>query len=145
MSIDDLFSEDVLQKASMFEVKMLTSAMWLSGPDGYVKTELPQEAQYSPLYALLIDDVDGDGVMDLIAGGNQYQVKPQFGRYDASQGWFFKGVRKNGTYSLERGIALGVRGQIRDIKIVSARGEKYLFFARYDDELEIRRVAKCLN
>jgi hypothetical protein len=141
-SIDDLFPAELLQKVKMFEVKLLSSSLWLSGPEAYVHAELPLEAQYSPIYALMIDDLDGDGVMDLVAGGNQYQVKPQFGRYDASHGWFFKGLLQNGTFSLMNGIDMNVKGQIRDIESIDVDGDKYILFARYGDDLEIMKVIK---
>jgi hypothetical protein len=144
-SMADLFPEAILQKAKMFELKSLSSAMWLSGPNGYVRADLPQEAQYSPVYALLIEDIDGDGIMDLIAGGNQYQVKPQFGRYDASHGWFFKGVINNGEFSFMPGKDLNIKGQIRDIETVSVKGVKYLLFAVYDDRLEIFKVVNAIH
>jgi hypothetical protein len=93
--------------------------------------------QYSPVYSLLVSDFDEDGVEDIIAGGNQYQVKPQFGRYDASTGWFFKGINNKGQFWFEPGVDLNVKGQIRDIALLEVEGIKYILFAKYDDDLEM--------
>ncbi|MGE0772181.1 MAG: VCBS repeat-containing protein [Cyclobacteriaceae bacterium] len=139
-SIDDLFDEKLLSRSLVFEVQELSSIALLSGENGYTKVSLPMEAQYSPIYSLLITDMDGDGVLDLIAGGNHYQVKPQFGRYDASRGWLFKGQLTDGTFTFKKGIDLGVDGQIRDIEMVNAFGKKLLIFAKYDSDLEIYEV-----
>ena len=98
---------------------------------------MPQEAQYSPIYALSVSDFDNDGIQDVIAGGNQYLVKPQFGRYDASHGWFFKGILDDEKFTLSSGTALNVDGQIRDIGFTVFNGTKYILFAKYDDDLEI--------
>jgi enediyne biosynthesis protein E4 len=91
---------------------------------------------------LLIGDFDRDGVDDLLAGGNQYLVKPQFGRQDASHGWFFKGVWKDNQFRFAQGQDLDVRGQIRDIEYVEVNEDKFILFAKYDGELEIYKVRK---
>jgi hypothetical protein len=114
--------------------------MLLSGPQGYQRVELPAQLQYAPLYALLLEDLDNDGVVDLIAGGNNYKVKPQYGRYDASHGWFFKGQVVNGKYDLSGGQDLDVKGEVRGIEYVEYDGVKFVIFAKYDDELEIYKI-----
>ena len=76
----------------------------------------------------------------MIAGGNQYLVKPQFGRFDASSGWFFKGFLKNGDFNFENGISLNVKGQIRDIESIEVKGIKYILFAKHNDEAELYRI-----
>lgn len=140
MSMNDLFKPEVLQEAGVFQVNLLSSIMLLSGPAGYQKVELPAELQYSPLYALLLTDLDKDGVVDLIAGGNNYQVKPQFGRNDASNCWLFKGRIENGNYTLAAGKDLNVKGEVRDIEHVEYEGITYLVFAKHNEELEIYKV-----
>ncbi|HEX8040936.1 MAG TPA: VCBS repeat-containing protein [Chryseosolibacter sp.] len=144
-SIDELFPEAVLKKSGIFEVKLLSSILLLSEGDGFKQVDLPLEAQYSPIYALSVEDFDNDGIEDVIAGGNQYLVKPQFGRYDASSGWFFKGELDNGRYSFRTGVDLNIKGQIRDIEHVDIKGVKYIFFAKYDDRLEIFKISNPGN
>jgi hypothetical protein len=140
MSMDDLFKPEVMRDSKVFQVNLLSSILLLSGPQGYEMVELPAELQYSPLYALLLTDLDNDGVVDLIAGGNNYKVKPQFGRYDASSCWIFKGRIDNGKYTLTSGQDINVKGEVRDIKLVEYEGVKYIFFAKYDEELEVYRL-----
>jgi hypothetical protein len=139
-SIDELFPAPVLEKSAIFQVKLLSSLLLLSDSGRYKKVVLPLEAQYSPIYALSVEDFDHDGIDDLLAGGNQYLVKPQFGRYDASHGWFFKGVLNGARFSFKSGIDLNVKGQIRDIEILKDKGVTYVLFAKYDDKLEIYKV-----
>lgn len=140
MSIDQLFKPEQLQDAQIFQVNLLASIMLLSGPTGYHKFELPAQLQYSPLYALLITDLDNDGVVDLIAGGNNYQVKPQFGRNDASSCWLFFGCNRGGDYSLTAGQDLDIKGEVRDIELIECEGVKHLFFAKYDADLEVFKI-----
>ncbi|CAN5565282.1 VCBS repeat-containing protein [soil metagenome] len=140
-SMDKLFSKSVLDNSTLLEVKMLSSILLLSDGNGYKQIDMPQEAQFSPIYSLLVADLDNDGVDDILAGGNQYNVKPQFGRYDASNGWFFKGVLNNGEFSLQPGIDLNVPGEIRDIEYVVVKGVRYVLFAKYNDDVEIYKVS----
>lgn len=139
-SIDDIWGKDVISKSSIFEANVLASSVLLSTAKGYTFTELPIEAQYSPIHAILLHDLDGDGVTDMIAGGNQYQVKPQYGRFDASQGWFFKGKLAGNSFNFLPGRSLGITGEIRDIVCVDSNGRKFIIFAKYDDELEIYKM-----
>ena len=139
-SMNELFPKPILDNAKVFQVKLLSSILLLSDSIGYKRVDLPMEAQYSPIYSLLVKDIDNDGVEDVIAGGNQYQVKPQFGRYDASNGWFFKGVLSDGKFTLKNGVDLNVKGQIRGIEYVEVKDVKYILFAKHDDALEIFKI-----
>lgn len=140
-SIDQLFSKEILDKTNVFQVQILASVMLLSNESGYSIINLPMEAQFAPIYSIVLVDIDNDGIEDVLAGGNQYFVKPQFGSNDASNGWFFKGTMTVGKFNLQPGIDLNVKGQIRDIEYVDVKGEKYILFAKYDDELEVYKVS----
>jgi enediyne biosynthesis protein E4 len=139
-SMDDLFTQSILKDSKVFQVRVLASILLLSGERGYSHIELPRGAQYSPIYSLLVSDLDKDGIQDLVAGGNQYNVKPQFGRQDASNGWFFKGNLNKGLFTFAPGRDLNVKGQIRDIEIVEVSGVKYILFTKHEDHLEIYKV-----
>lgn len=139
-SIEELFPESILSKAKVLEVDILSSIILLSSKNGYTMVDLPREAQFAPIYGLAIADFDNDGIDDLIAGGNKFRVKPQFGRFDASEGWFFKGVMNGTDFRFKEGVTLGVKGEIRDIKCVEYEGKKFIFFAKHDDYMEVYRL-----
>jgi len=46
------------------------------------------EAQFAPVNALLCEDLDGDGNLDLLLAGNEYQMEVMAGRQDALYGLF---------------------------------------------------------
>ncbi|MTI39603.1 VCBS repeat-containing protein [Fulvivirga lutimaris] len=139
MGIEDLFDTKTLSETKIFEVKKLESILLLSTDNGYESINLPQQAQFAPVYALLIDDFDGDGILDLIAGGNQYNVKPQFGRFDASKGWYFKGENTDG-FRFQDGVPLNIAGQIRDIKKIDLGEVKYLVISKYGEAVEYYEI-----
>jgi hypothetical protein len=72
-----------------------------------------------PIYAISIDDIDGDGVTDLAVAGNFTASQPEFGQYDAGLGLILKG-NLNGEFdalpSMQSGFV--VPGEARDIAVI---------------------------
>jgi enediyne biosynthesis protein E4 len=52
---------------------------------------LPAEAQVSPIFAIVAEDVNNDGIMDILLFGNIYGLKPEVGRLDANKGVYCLG------------------------------------------------------
>ena len=57
-----------------------------NGADGFESLALPKKAQVSPLFGLTSEDVNADGIPDLIATGNTSNTEVVYGKYDASLG-----------------------------------------------------------
>lgn len=113
--LENLIPETQLAEALQLHLKERRSIMLLND-EGVLKVRaLPAKAQYSSVHAILLKDVNGDGLPDLLLGGNDYRVKPQFGRQDASRGCLCLGVEKQGLFRFESCRMLGVDGQARSI------------------------------
>ena len=83
-----------------------------------------------------MDDINVDGIADIISGGNLYGVTPYEGRYDASWG-DIRLSGKDGHSKWLSPVNSGwlVRGEVRDIKkIKTSRGFIYVV-ARNNDSL----------
>ena len=67
----------------------------------------PAQAQLAPVYATVAADFNGDGFVDILLSGNEYNMHPYIGRYDAMNGLVLKGDGK-GTFQplsiLESGV-----------------------------------------
>ena len=85
--VTQIFAKEQLERANSFELNMLETGIFSQTDNTFNFNALPNEIQSSPTYAILADDVNKDGETDLIFGGNQFLVKPQFGSYDGSQAW----------------------------------------------------------
>ena len=124
-SMQSIFSKEQLGKAASVQLEMLESTIFFNGDGRFSPQGLPSEIQYAPVYAISTSDIDGDGHTDLFFGGNQYLVKPQFGRYDASAGWAIFGPhQQNGRKS--EVFPLNIKGQIRSLEWVDQNGQKIL-------------------
>jgi len=74
-------------------------------------------------------DVNGDGRLDLVLGGNQFGFLPQFERLDASLGDILLN-NGNGTFTWQDAsrTGLNLRGEMRDIAQINSGGKKFLLF-----------------
>jgi hypothetical protein len=130
--MDSIFSGELLKNALSHDIDMLESAIFFNENGKFIPKKLASEIQYAPVYAITASDIDEDGHIDLFFGGNQYAVKPQFGRYDASMGWaIFGPYPKNGP--APQVISMGIKGQIRNLQWMDKGNEKILV-ATINDE-----------
>ncbi len=138
---EDIFSEEQRKGVLQLEAKTLASSVLINVGGRFELRELPIEAQFSPVYAICIEDIDHDNKKDLIIGGNLYKVKPEAGRYDASEGLFLKG-NGDATFNAvpNRYSGLDIDGQIRDLKIIHHASEKYMIVNRNDDSVVVYKI-----
>ena len=141
-TITDIFSREQLENALELRVFEMRSSVAINdGKGGFTLRPLPVEAQFSPLFGIEIIDVDKDGHLDLLTGGNFFNVKPEVGRYDGSYGLLLKGDGKGNFKSLlstESGIHID--GEVRDIVTVDTRRGKMIIFSRNNDAVQVYRM-----
>lgn len=113
-----LFDAATLEQAEILDLNLLESTVFLRAENGFQASPLPQEIQYAPVYDTTRYDINGDGFPDIFLGGNQYLVKPQFGRYDASMGWVIFGPLDPNTDA--KVSPLSIEGQIRHMEWVES-------------------------
>ncbi|GAO42633.1 VCBS repeat-containing protein [Flavihumibacter petaseus] len=79
----------------------------------------PIEAQFAPVNAIVCEDIDGDGIKDLILAGNEYQGEVMSGRYDASYGLLLKGGRGGNFKALPAGSSgLRINGDVKSMAVI---------------------------
>ena len=82
--VDQIFTAEQLSKADVLEITELRSGVLVNNGFGeFDWRPLPVEAQFSPIYDFLVLEKE----QWILGGGNQYRVKPEAGRYDASYGF----------------------------------------------------------
>jgi len=104
------------------------------GKGNFIVQVLPAMVQLSCVNSILCTDINNDGKPDLLMGGNDFNFLPQFSRMDASFGHVLINKGKAQFHWLASGESgLSVRGQIKDIKEMSVKGERQFFFLQNDD------------
>ena len=138
-TMTDIFTPEQLGKAVRLDAYELRSCVFLNnGKGGFVKKPLPAEAQLAPVYGLLAGDFDGDGLTDILLGGNLYESKPEVGIYDGSYGLLLKGDGRGGFAAVapERS-GFFVKGAVRDIGRLRVGREDLIVVARNNDSLAL--------
>jgi hypothetical protein len=143
-SIHDMFSTEVLERSVVLPVRVLESCILINDGKGRLALEpLPSEAQYAPVYAILSEDLDGDGRCDLVVGGNQTRAKPQTGIYTASYGLYLKGTGKADFLAVPPlHSGLSILGEIRELKIINVNGSRVLVVVRNNDILRFLKFER---
>ncbi|MBN9381969.1 MAG: VCBS repeat-containing protein [Chitinophagaceae bacterium] len=117
-TIHDLFDAEQLKGAGPLAADLL-STVWLKnkGDSGFVLRQLPQEAQYGPVYAIAAVDVNGDGHKDLILAGGNAWTRIRFGRYRAGHGTLLLNDGQGGfRYVPQPASGLHLRGDVRNVQ-----------------------------
>lgn len=139
-SMDQIFDQKRLKESQFFDIDILQTSLFLGTKTGFESTELPAEIQYSSIYAIaLLNDQKGSK-KSLYLGGNQYLVKPQFGRYDASKGWRLDFDNDAGEMLFKTPKPLGIKGQIRAIEQIDFQNKKHLLISINDDDVKFKKV-----
>ncbi len=105
--------------------------------NGFVVKPLPIEAQYSPVYAIGVADVNHDGNADMILAGNNSWTRIKFGRYRANHGVLLLGDGKgNFTYVPQFKSGLNVRDDIRSMQVIHSKNNLKIIFGANDSFVE---------
>ena len=139
-AIEDIFDQDQLKASEIRKVVEFASVVLMnSGNETFTIKTLPIEAQFSPIYAILIDDFDGDGFQDLLMGGNFSGVPPDLGRYDASYGSVLLGDGTGAfTTTPIQSSGFVVTGEIRQMKkIKTPNSQNQILVARNNNTVAI--------
>jgi hypothetical protein len=141
-TIQDIFTEDELKDAIKLEAFEFSSGIILNDGQGkFTLKSFPVEAQFSTMYAIEVFDVDQDGSLDILLGGNQYRVKPEVGRYDASYGVFLQGDGKGEFKTVASQYSgLSMDGEVRDFARITIAGKEQLMVARNNDTILFYKI-----
>ncbi|WP_237144707.1 VCBS repeat-containing protein [Pontibacter pamirensis] len=143
-TVEEIFDKNELEDARLMEVNTFESVYWENIGNGQFKKHLlPQEAQVSKLFAFHVEDVNQDGHLDVIAGGNLYGVSTYQGRYDSSYGVLLQGNGKGAFASVDLANAGFVMdGEVRDIKTLRTADGELMLVARNNAPVQVFKKRK---
>lgn len=127
-TLPTMFSADTLKnalelKASMMETIYLENI----GREGFRRHDLPYQAQYGPVYAIGISDLNSDGKPDIIlAGGNSWS-RIKWGKYGANHGIALINEGNNRFAYLPQNLSgLKLRSDVRSLQSIRTNGKDAL-------------------
>jgi len=134
-SVQELFPESVISKSVIKKFNYSSSCVAINNGNGnFTVQKLPPMSQLSCINVIHCMDVNGDGHVDLVTGGNQFGFLPQFERLDASLGDVLVNTGKGEFVFQEASkTGLNLRGEERDIAEVKTRNEDCLLFLQNNE------------
>lgn len=142
VNLQDIISPAQEGNSSILQADEFRSMIIINDQNKLRLKPLPSVVQLFPVYSILVDDFNQDGVNDLILAGNFIDVQPELGPYDAGYGVILKG-NPDGTFLPvspgESGLL--INGSVRGIQnIIGIADSKTLLVARNNQPALAYRV-----
>jgi hypothetical protein len=136
-SLEEIYSDKMLEESLSYEITSFGS-VYLENKEGvFLARPLNYQAQFSNINSIVVKDIDDDGNLDAIIGGNLYNSEVETPRNDASYGIWLKGNGKGEFKAkLPRESGLVMRGDVRNMKIIKVKDETHLLVAKNNEALQ---------
>lgn len=86
-TVKELFPDYIIENSIVKSARISESIIAVNEGGGkYTIKKLPVRTQLSCICGITCEDVNNDGNLDLVMGGNNFEFKPQFSRLDANYG-----------------------------------------------------------
>lgn len=140
-SLQDIYTDKMLEESLRYSITSFES-IYLENDNGQLKAKsLPVQAQFSNINAIVAEDFDHDGNLDIVLGGNLYNAEVETPRNDASYGLWLKGNGK-GDFEVQwpRNSGLMMVGDVRAIQKINIEDQTHLLVAKNDKALQQIKV-----
>ncbi len=84
--IDAVLNAEEIKKSSILKAYTFKTCLFRNETGKFIAEALPIEFQFAPVYSMLVKDVNGDGNMDIIAGGNLTATRARTGKLTGNCG-----------------------------------------------------------
>ncbi|MGZ3922589.1 MAG: VCBS repeat-containing protein [Flavisolibacter sp.] len=126
-SMSEIFTTDELKDAKTLTTTNLGTSYFENKKGRFYLHPLPVQAQYSPVYKVLVEDFNDDGFPDLLLLGNNEYPRLKLGKMDANFGTLLLNDGKgNFVYSANKDNGLFIAGDTKDALVLRVTGNKYL-------------------
>jgi hypothetical protein len=147
-TMEDILTPAQRDGALRLQATRLESCFLRNDGDGkFTAIPLPREAQVSVIDAMVVDDFDGDGNLDILMNGNDYGTEVATGRYDALNGLLLRGDGKGKFTPLsisESGIYIPHDGKAL-VRLMSASGDYLVAASQHQDVLRLFRLKRKIK
>jgi enediyne biosynthesis protein E4 len=134
-AFQEIFKPEVVSNSIQKTANIQESIVAINKGNGQFTIQiLPAAVQFSCVNAIICLDVNKDGILDILLGGNQYEFKPQFSRLDANYGSVLLG-NKNGIFSWTPYNESGffIKGEVKQLKTIKNKNNTFSIMAVIND------------
>ena len=126
-TIHDIFSDDELKTAMHLKATRLETTIFENKDGIFYPRSIPLQAQFSPVYKILVTDVNKDGRPDILLFGNNEYPRLKIGKMDANFGTVLLNEGKgNFRYAGPAETGLFVPGDVKSAATMNVNGTKYI-------------------
>jgi len=125
-SIQELLPENKINRAVKKSVRFTESIVAVNdGNTNFTIKKLPPQTQFSCINDMALLDLNDDGHLDIIYGGNDHALKPQFSQLDASFGGVLLGDGKaDFKWVSAKDSGFFVNGVVQNITVLHTANEQ---------------------
>ncbi len=139
-TIEELFPKENIQQSILKKSNGSESVLAINeGKGEFTIKKLPFQVQLSSINAIGCIDVNKDGILDLVMGGNNFEFKPQYSRQDASYGHVLLGDgNMNFSWQNYENSGFFIRNEIKHLRSFKDKnGRAYLITTINNNEPKI--------
>lgn len=131
-TMDNLFSPQQKQGMDIYKANNFASGILMNEGNGKFRFKpFPEMAQLSTINDILFEDLDKDGIKDLLVCGNNNDGDVGTGNYDAMAVLMMKGNGKGDFYPVAAAkTGFNVRGEVRKIIYVEQKNNPLIIFLK---------------
>ncbi len=143
-TIEDIFTNSELKGSLNLYAYTLQTTLFISEQKKFVVKPIPYQAQFSPVYDVIIRDFDGDGKKDILMAGNFSYSETETGEMDAGNGTLLL-QQPDGSfaYRLNRDHGFWAQGEVRELKLIHlANGKQAILTGNNRGPIEVNMIVK---
>jgi hypothetical protein len=134
-TFEDIFTSKALKKADKKQVFELASCYFENqGNQTFKKHILPYFAQISSVNDIFVHDFNNDSYLDVLIGGNNYEVSTQLSKLDASHGEVLLN-NQQGSFSFADNLNFDIQGVVQSLRKIKIQNKTYLLVGRNNDSI----------
>ena len=131
----EIFTSKALKKADKKQVFELASCYFENqGNQTFKKHILPYFAQISSVNDIFVYDFNNDSYLDVLIGGNNYEVSTQLSKLDASHGEVLLNNQK-GSFSFADNLNFEIQGVVQSLRKIKIQNKTHLLVGRNNDSI----------
>ncbi len=136
-TIEDIYTVEELKSAINYNaVHFESSILFKREAENFELKKLPNYAQISAVQDIIIDDINKDGLKDIVLAGNLEEMEVETPRCDASYGILLL-QDKMGEFKYAQNYRLNMSGNVRSIQKIDIAGQKHIAVARNEGKLSL--------
>ncbi len=138
-TLDGIFTEQEKKGMDIYKTNFFESGVMINeGNSTFRFIPFPEMAQLSNINDLVIDDLDNDGIRDILVCGNSDDPAVMVGNYDATSALLLKGTGKgNFTTVSAANNGLKVNGESRKMVYLKDKNGTSLIFLKNNDAAQV--------